>query len=291
MRIRAAVGDDAPAMGRVMVESFLAAHRGQMPDAAWQKRVKEWTPEVSARGWSRTLAEQGGGTGARKVLLVAEDDAGVLIGLVFGSPVDEEPSRSIAEIGALYVLPDRRGQGVGGSMLRAASRELAALGFSALHVGVLSANLPARTFYEAMGGCEIGSGTSDERGDPLPLTIYGWSDIGALIGRSSETSVADCSGPPALAGPCVLTRVLVGERTHHANKTRPDKPRTGRLRSPQDRSVIIAVPHGTPSHTRRQLAVAGAMNAETGKRDELGAIQADATGWAKGNPARTDSPR
>ncbi len=188
VRIRAAVGDDAPAMGRVMVESFLAAHRGQMPDAAWQKRVEEWTPEVSARGWSRTLAEQGGGTGARIVLLVAEDDAGVLIGLVFGSAVDEEPSRSIAEIGALYVLPDRRGQGVGGSMLRAASRELAALGFSALHVGVLSANLPARTFYEAMGGCEIGSGTSDERGNLLPLTIYGWSDIGALIGRSSETS-------------------------------------------------------------------------------------------------------
>src|SRR6187431_2054584 len=53
MRIRAAVVDDAPAMGRVMVGSWLSAHRGQMPDAAWQKRVDEWTPAVSARGWAR----------------------------------------------------------------------------------------------------------------------------------------------------------------------------------------------------------------------------------------------
>jgi hypothetical protein len=39
-----AVIEDAPAMGRVMVDSFLPAHRGQMPDAAWQQRVDEWTP-------------------------------------------------------------------------------------------------------------------------------------------------------------------------------------------------------------------------------------------------------
>ena len=48
-------------MGRVMVDSFLSAHRGQMPDAAWQQRVDEWTPEVSARGWARCeLAAQVG---------------------------------------------------------------------------------------------------------------------------------------------------------------------------------------------------------------------------------------
>jgi hypothetical protein len=37
--IRVAVLEDAPAMGRVMVDSFLSAHRGQMPDAAWQQRL------------------------------------------------------------------------------------------------------------------------------------------------------------------------------------------------------------------------------------------------------------
>ena len=71
MRIRAAMVDYAPAMGRVMVDSWLSAHRGQMPDAAWRKRVDEWTPAVSARGWARTLTEREDGDAARDVLLVA----------------------------------------------------------------------------------------------------------------------------------------------------------------------------------------------------------------------------
>ena len=104
MRIRAAVADDAPAMGRVMVDSWLSAHRGQVPDAAWQQRVDEWTPEVSARAWARTFAERTDGDGPVDVMLVAEDDAGVLIALVSGTAADEDPSGSIAEIGALYVL-------------------------------------------------------------------------------------------------------------------------------------------------------------------------------------------
>src|SRR6478672_1178550 len=58
VKIRVAVAEDAPAMGRVMVDSFLSAHRGQMPDAVWQQRVDEWTPDVSARAWARTLADR-----------------------------------------------------------------------------------------------------------------------------------------------------------------------------------------------------------------------------------------
>ena len=169
--------DDAPAMGRVMVASFLVAHRGQMPDAAWQKRAEEWTPEVSARGWARALAEQRECSTPRDVFLVAEDDTGALVGLVSGSAAEDEPSGATAEIGALYVLPDRHRQGVGASLLRAASRELAGLGFSTLHLGVLTTNLPARAFYEAMGGREIGHRMDDDEGYQLPVTIYAWSDI------------------------------------------------------------------------------------------------------------------
>jgi hypothetical protein len=68
MKIRAAVVDDAPAMGRVMVTAWLSAHRGQLPDEAWQKRVEEWTPDVSAQAWARLLTEQADGDPARVVL-------------------------------------------------------------------------------------------------------------------------------------------------------------------------------------------------------------------------------
>jgi len=86
-------------------------------DVAWQQRVDEWTPDVSARAWARTIADRADGKDAREVLLVAADDDGKLSALVSGSAADDDRSGSIAEIGALYVVPDRRGQGFGGSLL------------------------------------------------------------------------------------------------------------------------------------------------------------------------------
>ncbi len=188
MQVRAAVVDDAPAMGRVMVQSWLSAHRGQMPDAAWQKRVNEWTPAVSARAWARLITEQVDGNQARVVLLVAEDVPGDPVALVLGTEAEGDTSGSTAQVDALYVLPDRQGQGIGRRLLQAAATELAALGFSTLHIGVLTANLPARRFYEAIGGHEIGQRMFDEEGDLQPETVYAWPDIAALVGDSRGSS-------------------------------------------------------------------------------------------------------
>jgi len=183
--VRVAAVDDAPALGLVMVESFLDAHRGQMPDAAYQKRVDEWTPDVSAAGWARALAELADGNPDRDVVLVAEDSGG-LLGLVSGGAAEGAVSPTTCEIGALYVHSRHHGQGIGRALLRAAARHLGDLGFTELRIGVLSANSPARGFYEAMGGREIGHGTDDEEGYLLPLTIYGWADITDLDPGSSS---------------------------------------------------------------------------------------------------------
>ncbi len=177
-------------MGRVMVASFLSAHRGQMPDAALQERQDEWTPEVSAAGWARALTGIADGNPDREVILVAENDEGPL-GLVAGGGAEGGAIiGTTCEIGAQYVHPQHRGTGVGRALLRAAADRLADLGYSELHIGVLSANGPARVFYEAMGGREIGQGIDDEEGYPLPLTIYGWADVTDLA------SVEEDSSPP-----------------------------------------------------------------------------------------------
>ncbi|WP_310529500.1 GNAT family N-acetyltransferase [Nocardioides sp.] len=183
MMIRAAVVGDAPELGRVMVESWLSAHRDQMPHVAWQRRADEWTADVSGRGWARVMADQVDGSAPHDVLLVAEDDSRAVQALVYGTPADDDVSGAIAEIGALYVSPDRRGQGIGAALLRAGARELAQLGFTTLRLSVLTANRPARGFYEAMGAHEIGQGTFDEEGCLLPVTVYEWSDVNALVGE------------------------------------------------------------------------------------------------------------
>ena len=53
MHIRAAQEPDAPAMARVMVDTYLRAHKGQVPEQAWLKRQQEWTYAESERGWAR----------------------------------------------------------------------------------------------------------------------------------------------------------------------------------------------------------------------------------------------
>ena len=193
--VRVAAVDDAPAMGLVMVESFLHAHRGQMPDAAYQKRVDEWTPEVSAAGWARALAALADGNPDRDVILVAEDDGG-LLGLVSGGAAQGADSPTTCEIGALYVHSGHHGRGIGRALLQAAAGQLGDRGFTELHIGVLTANSPARAFYEAMGGREIGQGTDDEEGCLLPLTIYGWADVTDL-----DPDETDSSSPANRAGP------------------------------------------------------------------------------------------
>ena len=174
MKIREAQPEDAPAMGRLMVTSWLSAHRGQVPDEAWQIRSAEWTPEVSARGWARAMAQRDE-TPADDVVLVAEDDGGPLVGVAYAV---REPTAW--EVVALYVAPDRHRGGVGRLLLRAAARVLADRGVDALRVSVLTANLPARAFYEALGAVEVGTGTADEEGHLVPTTVYEWADVTVL---------------------------------------------------------------------------------------------------------------
>ena len=180
VEIRAAVEGDAPAMGRVMVTAFLAAHRGQLPGAAYRKRVEEWTPEVSARAWARILPG-GRDRAERDVVLVAEQQAAGLVGLVSAGPAEGDPTGKVAEIGALYVLPAHQGRGIGGSLMRAAAAALAARGFRELRLDVLTANAAARAFYEAMGGRVMGRATVDEEGYALPVTVFAWPELSALV--------------------------------------------------------------------------------------------------------------
>jgi len=141
---------------------------------------------VSAAAWARTIGELE--TQGRDVLLVAEEETGELLGLVLGTEAEDDSSGSTAQIDALYVRPDRQGRGIGRVLLQEAAGALAPLGCSTLRVGVLTANLPARGFYEAMGGREVGRTTFDEEGHLLPGTVYAWSDLAALVQDSRAPS-------------------------------------------------------------------------------------------------------
>ncbi len=165
-----------------MVETWLEAHCGQIPDEQWRRRRDAWTPELSAGGWSNTLAEMSDGTRTRTCIFLVYDAAGdQLDGLVMGAPARHGPWRDAGQIVALYVRRARRGQGLGLELLQTAIADQQHRGFERLIIGCLDTNTSARGFYEHLGGIVVGQMEDEEYGFTNTQVLYGWSDLASLI--------------------------------------------------------------------------------------------------------------
>lgn len=182
MIIRAAREADAPAMGQFLVETWLAAHKGQIPEEQWQARQKNWTPEKSAQGWAKTLRDMAAGESPDYCVYLAVDTAGPpeIIGIVMGGAAQVGPWPEAGEIYSLYVRTDRQGQGVGKKLLATAVRHLAQLDMRKLVIRCLDTNVPACRFYEACGGQQVGEVETEDEGFPERQRIYGWEDSAAI---------------------------------------------------------------------------------------------------------------
>jgi ribosomal protein S18 acetylase RimI-like enzyme len=181
MLIRIAREADAAAMARVMVDTYLATHRDQMPPEAWAKRAQEWTYAESERGWAGTLREIAADARPQDCIYVAEAAGGELVGLAMGGPAKTDGLPHTGEVYVLYVRASHQGRGLGRRLVQAVAAHLAQLGMTALHIGCLAANAPARRFYESLGGRLVIERMFDEEGVMLPEVVYGWADIGALV--------------------------------------------------------------------------------------------------------------
>ena len=182
MLIRNAQVDDAAAMGQLMVTAWLAAHRRHIPPAAWERRRERWTPEVSASGWERCLRERDASPDlTRACYLVAEDNQGSIVGVAAAAAAEADPTGTLGEVGSLYVHPDHQTRGIGGRLMRELAARLEQMGVRSLHVGVLTANVDAQRFYEALGAQHVGDRHFDEDGVLLPERIYAWPDITRLL--------------------------------------------------------------------------------------------------------------
>lgn len=192
MNIRLARFEDAPAMARVIVDTFMFVNQDQglMSEEALQKRREEWTYEVSTRNWEDGLREIAEGAKPRSCIYVAVDNLdGVdeVVGLADGCPSKSaENIGEIGEIDVLYVRTSHQGQGIGRSLVQAVATHLAQIGMTGLHIAALEASAPARRFYEALGGRVIGTREGYDDGVMYPLVVYGWEDTHDLIATSNS---------------------------------------------------------------------------------------------------------
>ena len=135
---------------------------------------RPWGYADSQRGWERTILGITEGRSADEVILVAEAQKGEIIGIVLGNPVESDGD--VGEVRLLYVYESRQGRGVGRRLVQAVAAALAQMGKQSLQVHVLETNMPARGFYEAIGGTLTGK----VEGDDGVEVIYRWPEIGAI---------------------------------------------------------------------------------------------------------------
>ncbi len=189
--------EDAARMGAVFVETYRAAHRGQVPDDLIECR----TPEQSARGWERALRELAATTDPDWCIYVAQDEREQVVGIAVGRlarpPHDGADANDVrdgrspdhpttpdplgdGEVNLLYVQPAHQGRGHGRHLVHAVARFLAARGVQRLVIGVLAINAPARGFYERIGGRLIGYRPYEEDGHVMEEAVYAW-DLDRLL--------------------------------------------------------------------------------------------------------------
>jgi ribosomal protein S18 acetylase RimI-like enzyme len=175
-------------MARVIVDTYLSAHRGQIPEEAWTRRKQEWTYAVSERAWRRTLRGIARGNRHRECLYVAEDEAGAVVGLAMGGPSEADALENAGAIYALYVRESYQRRGIGRRLVQAVAARLAEMGMTALTICCLPANVRARRFYEALGGRVVGECESEDYGVMIREVVYGWADTRALVatGRGED---------------------------------------------------------------------------------------------------------
>lgn len=180
MIIRNAHEADAPAMGRVMVETYLRAHKGQVPDAAWRSRQEEWSAEESAAAWARSIRAIAEAGDSQECIYVAVEDVlqpEQVIGLIMGGPTGLADYAGSGDIYALYVDFAHQGRGIGRKLIQAAARRLRQVGMTGLIIRSLSTNAPANHFYESFGGQFVGECEAEDSGYPITQRIYHWAEM------------------------------------------------------------------------------------------------------------------
>ena len=163
--------DDAEALAEVHIAAWRESYRGLIADSY----LDRMSPGAHARRFAGTRVHPP----QDSVTLAAASRNGI-VGYVAGGP-SRRARPAEAEVQTLYVRLSAQRAGLGRHLMRAAARVLAAHGARSLMVSTLRDNLPARRFYERLGGAG-----EPPRSEPGPGGVhvevrYVWADIGGII--------------------------------------------------------------------------------------------------------------
>ena len=177
VRIRAATRSDYSGVSRVHVSSWKTTYRGIISDAY----LDNLTYESREAFWERELQS------TNRITLVAElmeqsKSKSEIIGFVSGGENRSEEFRTLydAELGAIYLLKQYQGRGIGKDLVKKFVHELQNRSFNAMMVWVLELN-PFRRFYESLGGKYLGKQSIEIGLERFEKVAYGWMNLEELL--------------------------------------------------------------------------------------------------------------
>jgi len=137
--VRPADSRDVPGVQRVARRGWHAAYEGVLSAATIEAKLDEWYDRATIR---ESVEREDVG------YFVAEVD-GQVLGYASGGPSDE--GDDVGFLGAIYVDPDRWGEGIGSRLLDRVESFLADRGYERLRFRVLAENDVGTSFYRARG--------------------------------------------------------------------------------------------------------------------------------------------
>jgi ribosomal protein S18 acetylase RimI-like enzyme len=164
VRVRQATPDDTEAIVAVTEAGWRTAYRGIVArDRLADLPVTRWRHEVHV-GLRRPVEDA--------FSYVAEID-GEFAGYCFvAAPSRErELGPNVAELVAIYVEPDRWGQGAGSALMRAAMERLSRLPYDEIFLWTFKENGPAISFYERHGWKRDGDEKVHPRSDAVAIRL------------------------------------------------------------------------------------------------------------------------
>jgi ribosomal protein S18 acetylase RimI-like enzyme len=160
MLVRTATAADAASIAQIHVETWRVAYRGQIPDAVLNGL------DVGRRTvfWQERLSQ------GRGAVFVAEDGDRItgFCDLVPSRDKDAD-ARTVAEIVAIYILPQHWRKGTGRALCNRALATARQQDYQAVTLWVLASISGARRFYEAMGFSLDGAAKADRAADGSEL--------------------------------------------------------------------------------------------------------------------------
>jgi GNAT superfamily N-acetyltransferase len=164
-------------MTRVHVQGWQEAYRGIMPD----QFLDTIDPAPRLAMWTECIA-------APDSICFAALDGVALVGVALAAPARRSAGLGAdGEVVAIYVLRSHSGLGLGRLLMGRCAMQWSAQGGASLAVRVLDANLPARRFYERLGGIPGPPAGEFRIGDlALPEVSYLYRDLSKLSAGASE---------------------------------------------------------------------------------------------------------